>query len=70
MVMGELDLSFIPATLYPITHVGIIEEVYLGLSITSTIPFLIMEKVLVEMVEVDIGILPDTLPPMNQMVMR
>ena len=46
--------------------VVIMEDVYLGPKRPSTIPFKIMEKVLMVMVEFDIGLIPATLPPIIQ----
>ena len=45
------------------------EDVDLGLNITATLNFTIVEKVLMVIVEVDIGILPATLPPITHMTM-
>ena len=45
------------------------EGVYLCLQIPATLIFTIVEKVLVVMVEVDIGLIPATLTPITQVVM-
>ena len=43
--------------------VVMMEDVYLGLKISATIPFTIVDKLLMVMGEVDIGIIPSPIPP-------
>ena len=44
-------------------------DVYLGLKITATFPLVIWDRLLVVMVDVDIGPRPATLPPITQVTM-
>ena len=43
--------------------VVMMEDVYLGLKRSATIPFTIVDKLLMVMGEVDIGIIPSPIPP-------
>ena len=46
-----------------------VEDVYLGLKRPATLLFTIMEKVIVVMGEVDIGLILATISPINQVTM-
>ena len=68
MVMVDIDLR--PDTFPRITQVMTREEVYSGLRRLATLPFLIMDQVLMLMRKLDIVPRRATLPPINQLMMR
>ena len=49
-----------------VIEVATMVEVYIGLKIPSTIPITIVEQWVMLMVEVDICLIPATLPPITQ----
>ena len=44
-------------------------DIYSGLKIPDTLPFAIVDKVLIVIGELDIGLRPATLPPITQVTM-
>ena len=66
IMMGEVDIGIIPATIPLITHVEMIEELNLCINIPSTIHLIIMEQLLMVMIELDICPRPATIPSITQ----
>ena len=71
MAMGELDIGTITANLTPKKEiVGVtLEDMEVGLKISTTIPCSMLEKVLMELVEVDLGLRPALLHLIIQLIM-
>ena len=71
VAMGELDIGTITANLTPKKEiVGVtLEDMEVGLKISTTIPCSMLEKVLMELVEVDLGLRPALLHLIIQLIM-
>ena len=69
--MGELDTGPRPATLPPEDDIlGLpVQCMVLEMNKSNTIPCSMLEKVLMTLVEVYLGLVPDLLPPTIQVIM-
>ena len=69
--MGELNIANRPATL-PIKKdiVGVMaQDVDVGVKISAAIPSLMLEKLLMSMIELDLGLGTSLLPPTIQLIL-
>ena len=71
MVMVELYIGSIPATLPPKEEIVgmMVQDVEVGLNISATLHFAMLEKVFMVMREVYIGIRPALVPPIIQEIL-
>ena len=69
--MGELDLCIIPATLTPKEYkIGLlVQDTEVGPKRSTTRPCLMLDKLLMALVELDLGLGPAVLPPIIQVIM-
>ena len=71
VAIGELDLGTIPDTIPPKEDiVGVmVQDMELGPNISTTFPCSLLEKVLMVLVEVDLGLGPALLPTIIKVIM-
>ena len=69
--MGELDIGPRPATIPPKNEISgmMVQDVELGLKISTTLNFSMLEKVFMAMEEVDLGLISALLPPIIQVIL-
>ena len=69
--MGDLDIGPIPATTPPKDEIlwVTVQEMEVGMNISTTIPCSMQEKMLMALGEVDLGLGPALLPPIIKVIM-
>ena len=69
--MRELGISPVPATLPPKYYIVevVVQDMEVGLNRSTTCPFSMLDKVLMVLVEVDLGLIPSLLPPIIKVIM-